>query len=215
MSQHPRLPGRIARLDDVRDQNDGWPVVEVTTHYDTPYLRLTHETIVDPDGGEHGRAIVRPNGAVAVLAIDEDDRVLLVQQYRHPVGARLAELPAGTLDVEGEDPADAAARELAEEADLLAEHWEPLLSLTATPGYSSERWQIYLATGLRPVAEADRTSREAEEAGIEQWWLPFEDAVDGALSGCYSDAVSVAAVLAELGRRNRRGASWSGPSPTT
>ena len=204
MSPHPHLPGRIARPDDVRDQPDSWPVAGSTTYYDTAYLRLAHETIVDPEGGEHGRAVVRPNGAVAVLALDEEDRVLLVQQYRHPVQARLAELPAGTLDVDGETPADAAARELAEEADLLADRWEPLLELTATPGYSSERWEVFRATGLRPVPEAERNARHAEEAGIEQWWLPFDDAVTGALDGLFTDALSVAAVLAELGHRTRR-----------
>ncbi|WP_375003437.1 NUDIX domain-containing protein [Aeromicrobium sp. CTD01-1L150] len=203
MSDHPYLPGRVVHPDDVRDRPDAWPVSDSTTHYDTSYLRLTHETIVAPDGSEHGRAVVRPHGAVAVLALDDDDRLLLVQQYRHPVAARLVELPAGTLDVAGESPEDAAARELAEEADVVARRWEPLLQLTATPGYSSERWQVFRASGLTAVPEADRTERQAEEAEIQQWWLPFDDAVDAALAGAFGDALSIAAVLAEQTRRSR------------
>ena len=203
MTDHPRLPGRIARVDDVRDRPDSWPVVQEEVPYEIGYLRLSHETIEAPDGSTHERAVVRPNGAVAVLAIDEDDRVLLVAQYRHPVGMRLAELVAGTLDVAGETPVEAAARELAEEAELAAEQWSSLLRLTATPGYSSEQWEVFTATDLRPIADHERVERHGEEAGIEQWWLPFEDAVEAVLSGAISDALSVAAVLAERTRRAR------------
>lgn len=203
MTEHPRLPGRMAWVDDVRDRSDAWPVVHETVPYQTGYLRLSHETIEAPDGSTHERAVVRPNGAVAVLAIDEDDRVLLVAQYRHPVGMRMAELVAGTLDVAGETPVEAAARELAEEAELAAEQWRSLLRLTATPGYSSEQWEVFTATDLRPIADHERVERHGEEAGIEQWWLPFEDAVEAVLSGAISDALSVAAVLAERTRRAR------------
>ncbi|MGJ9412223.1 NUDIX domain-containing protein [Aeromicrobium sp. CF4.19] len=201
MSAHPRLPGRIARADDVGDRTDAWLVADSVLHYDTSYLSLTHETIVAPDGGRHGRAVVRPNGAVAVLALDEDDRVLLVEQYRHAVGLRMSELPAGTLDVAGEEPATAAARELAEETDVTARAWEPLLAMAATPGYSSERWQVFKATGLEPVPLQERTERTAEEAEIRQWWLPFSEAVRCALAGGLGDALSVAAILAEQVRR--------------
>lgn len=203
MTRHPRLPGRIARVDDVRDRPDAWPVVQEDVPYATGYLRLSHETIEAPDGSTHERAVVRPNGAVAVLAIDEQDRILLVSQYRHPVGMRMAELVAGTLDVAGESPVEAAARELAEEADLAAGTWRGLLRLTATPGYSSEQWEVFTATDLRPIPEAARVERHGEEAGIEQWWLGFDEAVEAVLSGALSDALSVAAVLAERTRRSR------------
>lgn len=203
MTGHPHLPGRIARVDDVRDRPHSWPVVQEEVPYETGYLRLSHETIEAPDGSTHERAVVRPNGAVAVLAIDEDDRILLVSQYRHPVGMRMAELVAGTLDVAGESPVEAAARELGEEAELVADTWRSLLHLTATPGYSSEQWEVFTATDLRPIAEEDRVERHGEEAGIEQWWLGFDDAVEAVLSGAISDALSVAAVLAERTRRVR------------
>lgn len=166
-------------------------------------MSLSIDTIVDPAGGHHSRAIVRPNGAVGVLAIDDDDRLLLVEQYRHPVGRRLLEIPAGTLDVDGEAPLDAAIRELAEEADLVASRWMPMLDLLATPGYSTEAWQVFQATGLCAVPDAERTSREAEEADMVQWWLPFDEAVDVVLAGRISDSMTVSAILAAQVLRSR------------
>ena len=201
MTPHPSLPGEVG--DDVADSPASWPVASSQEHYATPYVTLTFDTIVAPDGGEHGRAVVRPNGAVGVLALDDDDRVLLVEQYRHAVQRRMVELPAGTLDVEGEAPQDAAARELAEEADVVADTWDHLLSSVATPGYSSEEWELYRATGLRPVPDVDRTSREAEEADMRQWWVPFGTAVDAVLDGRITDAMTAAGILAEQVKRSR------------
>src|SRR5829696_1950988 len=137
MTAHPRLPGELADGDSLTDSPHAWPVSSSDVKYESPYVSLRVDTIVDPDGGEHARAVVQPNGAIGVLAIDEYDRILLVEQYRHPVGRRLLELPAGTLDVPGEAPLEAAVRELAEEADVVAEHWESILHLVATPGYST------------------------------------------------------------------------------
>ncbi|WP_332662393.1 NUDIX hydrolase [Aeromicrobium sp.] len=203
MTPHPRLPGELADGDSLTDSDHSWPVSASVTKYDSPYLSLRIDTIVDPAGGEHGRAVVQPNGAIAVLAIDEYDRILLVEQYRHPVGRRLLELPAGTLDVPGESALDAAARELAEEADVAAEHWESILHLVATPGYSTEAWEVFQATGLSAVPHADRTQREAEEADMVQWWLPFKDAVDAVLSGRITDSLTVAGILAAQVLRTR------------
>jgi ADP-ribose pyrophosphatase len=115
----------------------------------------------------------------------------------------MLEIPAGTLDVEGEDALGAAARELAEEADLAADHWERELGLFATPGYSSEAWTVFRASGLRPVPHDDRTERVAEEADMQQWWLPFDAAVDAVLDGRITDGMTVAALLAEQARRSR------------
>ncbi|OUZ06409.1 hypothetical protein BHE97_19100 [Aeromicrobium sp. PE09-221] len=187
----------------VADEAARWPVARVESAFENPYLSVAVDTIVDPSGDEHSRVVVRPHGAVAVLALDEDDRVLLVEQYRHAVRQRLIEIPAGTLDVEGEHPAEAAARELGEEADLLAGHWQPLLEMVATPGYSSERWTAYLATELTALPEAERTRREAEEADMRQWWVPFERAVDLVLDGKITDALTVGAILAARVRRPR------------
>jgi ADP-ribose pyrophosphatase len=185
------------------DSEQSWPVTSSEEKFASGFLRLTLDTIVDPDGGEHPRAVVHPRGAVAVLAVDDDGRVLVIDQYRHPVGRRLLELPAGTLDVDGEAPVDAAARELAEEADLQATSWEVQLRMFATPGYSSEAWTIYRATGLSPVPDEERTEREAEEADIQQWWLPLDDAVEAVLAGRIADVKTAASILAEQVRRSR------------
>ncbi|MET0929736.1 MAG: NUDIX hydrolase [Aeromicrobium sp.] len=202
MTGHPSLPGQLAS-DGVADSDQSWPLARSETIHDSPYISLRSDTIVDPSGDEHVRAVVRPNGAVAVVALDDDDRLLLVEQYRHAQGRRLLELPAGTLDVEGEGPEDAAKRELAEEADIVAAAWSPLLTLAMTPGHSTERIQVFVATGLSAVADADRTTREAEEADMAQWWMPFDEAVAAALDGRISDAKTVAAILAVQVSRSR------------
>lgn len=202
MADHPVLPGRIA-APDVADTDQSWPVSTSEPQYTSPYISLRIDTIVDPAGDEHSRAVAQPHGAVGVLALDDEDRLLLVQQYRHPVGKFLLEIPAGTLDVEGEAPHDAAVRELAEEADIVAAQWNSALRLLATPGYSAEGWEVFRATGLSAVPHADRTDREAEEADMVQWWLPFEQAVDAVLAGRITDAMTVAAILAEQVHRTR------------
>jgi ADP-ribose pyrophosphatase len=195
MTPHPHLPGHLAGSI-LSDAEASWPVSSSEMKYESPYVSLGIDTIVDPDGAEHARAVVKPNDAIGIVALDEDDRLLLVEQYRHPVRRRLLEIPAGTLDVPGESALDASIRELAEEADLVAGHWEPQIRLVATPGYSTESWQVFTATDLSAVPESDRTRREAEEADMLQWWMPFDQAVEAVLAGRFSDALTVAAILA-------------------
>lgn len=202
MTDHPSLPGRLADTS-LGDSAESWVVARSETVYDSPYVSVRSDVVVDPSGDEHARAVVVPNGAVAVVALDGDDRLLLVEQYRHPTGRRLLELPAGTLDVAGEAPVDAARRELAEEADVVADSWTSLLDLTMTPGYSTERIEVFVATGITAVAHADRTTREAEEADMVQWWVPFRDAVSAVLAGRIADAKTVAAILAVQAQRSR------------
>lgn len=202
MTQHPLLPGRLADRA-LADTEHAWPVSASESKYASPYVSLSIDTIVDPQGEEHARAVVRPNGAIGVLAIDADDRLLLVEQYRHPVGRRMLEIPAGTLDVEGEAPLDAAIRELAEEADVVAADWKLMLDLYATPGYSTEHWQVFSASGLSAVPAAERTVRVAEEADMSQWWLPFDQAVDAVLAGRFTDSMTVSAILAAQVLRSR------------
>ncbi|MDN5855653.1 MAG: NUDIX hydrolase, partial [Actinomycetia bacterium] len=150
------------------------------------------------------RVYVRHTGAVGVLALDDDDRVLLLEQYRHPARSRLVELPAGVLDQVGEDPRDAAARELAEEADLVAREWTPLLRMFSSPGFSDEHWYVYLARGLEPVPEAQRHVRVHEEAHMSRVWAPLDRAVRAALAGEIADAMAVAGVLAASARADTR-----------
>ncbi len=204
-SQHPDLPGQLADSAALADIPLSWPVGSTSRGFSNKYLTLDVDTIIDPDEGEHSRVVVQPHGAVGIMAVDDQDQILLVEQYRHPVRHRVLEIPAGILDVAGEDPLETAVRELAEEADLSADEWSRELQLFATPGYSSERWTVFQATGLHPVPHEDRIDRHAEEADMKQWWLPFEAAVDAVLDGRISDGMTVAAVLAEQVRRSRAG----------
>lgn len=144
--------------------------------------------------GEIRRQYVAHPGAVAVVALDAEGRVLLIQQYRHPIRHRDWELPAGLLDVAGEDPLDAARRELAEEADLVAESWEPLLSTWTTPGGNDELIHLFLATGLAPAPVAH--DREDEEADIRIARVPLAAAVDAVLAGRMRNGILALGVLA-------------------
>jgi ADP-ribose pyrophosphatase len=188
--------------------------VSTIPRYESSFLNVRTDVIVDPAGQQHERVVVQPRGAVAVLALDEDSRVLLVEQYRHPVGARLLELPAGTLDVEGESALAAAERELIEEGDVGAATWEEILGLTATPGYSTERWRLYRATDLSPVPHDERAERHAEEADLEQWWMPLDEAVKAIFDGRISNALAIAAIMSEVVRRSRRARTSRGLSCT-
>lgn len=152
--------------------------------------------------GEIVREYVAHTGAVAVVAIDEQERVLLIQQYRHPIRHRDWELPAGLLDVPGEDPLVAAQRELAEEADITAEHWDHLVSSWTTPGGNDEMIHVYLATGIS-TAEAAH-AREAEEADIRVEWVPLVEAADAVLEGrMHNGILSIGVLAAERHLRAR------------
>ena len=152
--------------------------------------------------GEIVRQYVDHTGAVAIVALDDEGRVLLIQQYRHPIRHRDWELPAGLLDVEGEEPLAAARRELAEEADLVAAHWEPLVSSWTTPGGNDEIIHVFLATG---VSSADAAhDREDEEADIRVAWVPLSDAVSAALEGRMRNGILAIGVLAASQRLRDR-----------
>lgn len=144
--------------------------------------------------GEIVREYVAHTGAVAVVALDDQDRVLLIQQYRHPIRHRDWELPAGLLDVEGEEPLLAAQRELAEEADLTARTWRLLVSSWTTPGGNDEMIHIFLATGVTAAPAAH--DREDEEADIRLEWVPLADAADAVLAGRMHNGILSIGVLA-------------------
>ncbi len=153
--------------------------------------------------GEIVRQYVAHPGAVAILALDDEGRVLLIQQYRHPIRHRDWELPAGLLDIAGEEPMAAARRELAEEADLVAAHWEPLVSSWTTPGGNDELIRVFLATGLSAAETAH--DREDEEADIRLAWVPLEDAVAGVMAGRLRNGILSIGVLAAAQRLRDRG----------
>lgn len=156
------------------------------------------------------REVVDHPGAVAVLALDEDDRVLLIRQYRHPISAHEWEIPAGLLDIAGEDPLVAAQRELAEEADIVAEHWAVLVDYFSSPGGMNEALRVYLARGLSPVPEAERHEREGEEAHLIHRRVPLDEVVDAVLAGDLHNSTLVIAGLAAATMRDR---GWSSLRP--
>ncbi|MFT4233311.1 MAG: NUDIX hydrolase [Leucobacter sp.] len=151
-------------------------------------------------GDELVRDYIDHTGAVAVLALD-DDRVLLIRQYRHPIGHRDWEIPAGLMDAPGESGLAAAQRELLEEVDLRADRWELLVDLFLSPGGTSEATRIFLARGLHRV-EHDYV-RSEEEAELEPRWVPLADAVDAVLAGGVHNSITVGGVLAAWAARER------------
>ncbi|GAA1229800.1 NUDIX domain-containing protein [Prauserella halophila] len=164
-----------------------------------------------PGGATAQREVVEHLGAVAVCAVGDDGAVTLIHQYRHPVHDRLWELPAGLLDVDGEEPVDTAARELAEEAGLSAARWDTLVEVAASPGFTDEVVRVYLARELTPVR---REAHGDEEADLTITTVPLAEAVGMALSGELVNGATVAGVLAAhtvlAGDRSPRGphAPW-------
>ncbi|TNM50264.1 NUDIX hydrolase [Nocardioides albidus] len=196
-------------MSELRDVPESWPVVESTDlHRDAWVVAFRSDRVRRP-GADHEepfrRLVLEHPGASVVLAIDADDRVLCLRQYRHPAQYRLVELPAGVIDHPGEDPEQVARRELREEAALAAEHWTHLLSTLSSPGYSAEWIHFYLAEGLSPADRGDFLL-EHEEADLEVFWAPFADLVDAVLAGDVADGPVVQAVLALQVRRDREAA---------
>ncbi|MDA2988061.1 MAG: NUDIX hydrolase [Actinomycetota bacterium] len=153
------------------------------------------------------RDVVIHPGAVAVIAVDDDDRILLIRQYRHPVAMYLFEPPAGLLDVAGEPPLETAQRELAEETGVQADTWHTLVDLFNSPGGSSEAIRVYLASDLTALPGGRPNTGEAEEAHLPQAWVALDDAVDLVLTGAIGSPSGVAGILAldAIRRRSGRG----------
>jgi ADP-ribose pyrophosphatase len=157
-------------------------------------IALRTDVVRMPDGGTAERDVVRHPGAVGVAAVDDDGRVLLIRQYRHAVGGYLWELPAGIRDVDGEDPERTARRELHEETGWAADTWSHLATVHATPGWSDERFEVYLARDVRETG--DQPDVEHEEQDLELRWLPLAEACDWVRDGRISNALCVVGVLA-------------------
>lgn len=146
-----------------------------------------------PGGGTARREVVEHFGAVGIVALDDDRNVVMVLQYRHPVGRRLWELPAGLLDMGDELPHVTAARELEEEAGLAAEHWHVLVDVISAPGFSDESVRLFLATGLTDVG---RPEAHDEEADMTVQRVPLDDAVRMVMAGEIVNSLAVAGILA-------------------
>jgi ADP-ribose pyrophosphatase len=183
------------------DQPGSWPVRQSAVRYRATVVDVREDEIEAPDGSRHRRDVVEHRGAVAVVAIDEQDRVLVLHQYRHPVAATLVELPAGLLDVPDEDPVEAARRELAEEALLAAERWSPLVEVATSPGISDERVQIYLAEQLSEVPVPDGFVPHGEEASMVAGWAPLDELVAAIVNRRVADGLLIAGILTLYARR--------------
>lgn len=176
------------------------------------YETLGSETVYDgfstvrrdrvrmPDGSVAEREVVEHRDAVAVVPVMEDGTVLLLRQYRHPVGRYVIEVPAGMMDVDGEEPAATGHRELIEEVGYRAEVLTHLITFENSAGWSTERTHVYLATGLTPDASSD-FAPEAEEADMEIVRLPLDDAVASARAGEITDAKTALGLLLAASRR--------------
>lgn len=196
------IPGATGPL---RDEAADAEVVETRLVHEGRVWDVVSDTVRYGDS-EFVREYVRHPGAAAVIAIDDDARVVLIQQYRHPIRLRDWEVPAGLLDVEGEPPIETARRELAEEVDLVAERWQPLLAIRTTPGGNDEVVHLFLARGLTEAPE--RFAREHEEADMAVVRVPLSDVVSAVLEGRMSNGILTAGVLAaaEVLRREAAGA---------
>ncbi len=161
---------------------------------------VRREAVELGDGQTVVRDYVVHPGAVGVLALDDHDRVLLVRQYRHPVGMALWEPVAGLLDVADESPRDGAARELVEEAGLVAGRWDVLVDFENSPGGSSETIRCYLGRDLAP-APGGRPDGDGEERDMPFAWVPLDSAVEGVLEGRFTAPLTVAGVLAAYASR--------------
>jgi ADP-ribose pyrophosphatase len=173
-------------------------VVASETLHRGRYLSLRIDTVERADGSRALREIVGHPGAVAIVALDADDRVALVRQFRLAAGEVLLEIPAGTLDVDPasgatEDPDLAAPRELEEETGLRAGSWRRLASFWTVPGFATELMHLYLATELVP-AQLDRRGPEEDERLVLEW-QPFDEAVAAATRGAIRDAKSMVGLL--------------------
>ena len=188
----------------VADEPLSWPVTaSEDLHRGDWVVSLREDTVHRPGHPEDTfrRLVVEDPGAVVVLAVDDQERVVVVHQYRHPVQMRLVELPAGKLDVDGEDPVVTAQRELREEVGLQAREWTHLMTTYASPGITAETHAIFLARGLEDVDRDFDLHHEEADMVVDR--VALADLVDAVFDGRVADGPLVAAVLAYEALRSR------------
>ncbi|WP_283133492.1 NUDIX domain-containing protein [Rhizohabitans arisaemae] len=189
-------------VDDVRDAAASWEVTTTVDHFHGRVVTVRTDSVRMPGGDVVNRDYVVHPGSVAVLPLDDDNRVLMLRQYRHPTRRLLWELAAGLRDVQGEPLWRTAARELAEEAGWQARHWHTLVDVYTSPGMTDERSRVFLARGLSPVGPdggeflAEGFRRRHEEADMPLVWVPLADAVRKVLAGDIRNSLAVMGILA-------------------
>jgi ADP-ribose pyrophosphatase len=169
--------------------------------YEGKIVSVRVDEVRMPDGSTAAREVVEHVDAVAVVVLAAGDRVLLIRQYRHPVGRRLWELPAGLQDVAGESLLDTARRELGEETGFEAGTWHTLVDVHPSPGMCTEFTRVYLARDLSPRGE--RTELTDEETDLEPTWVPLDDAVARVEAGEITNGLAVSGLLAAARARDR------------
>ncbi|MDO5094277.1 MAG: NUDIX hydrolase [Propionibacteriaceae bacterium] len=179
------------------DRPVSWQVTSHTLLGEGRVSSFVDETIVTPSGETINRQFLTHPGAVAIVCWDEQrDAIAVVRQYRHPVRYELVEIPAGLLDLDGEEYVAAAQRELAEEAELAADRWEVLVDITTSPGACAESLRIFLAREPRPVPRPDGFVLEGEEAHMSCEWVDRAALVDAVLAGQCQSPTLVSGLLA-------------------
>lgn len=208
---HGKTDGRVlVRLDRVSDPLEDQPLNWVTIESETPFtggvISVRSDTVRSPvDDAEFVRDVVVHPGAVAVVAVDEAERVLVVRQYRHPVGLRPVELPAGLRDVDDEPAHLTAARELYEEGHVRADDWRVLVDLLSSPGMTNEAIRVFLARDIVAVPDDERFAGVHEEADMGVQWIPLDDLVHAVLAGRVQNASLCAGALAAWTARHGDG----------
>jgi 8-oxo-dGDP phosphatase len=199
----------------VEDVQESWPVTASAQQLRNRLIAVRDDQVRMPDDQIAERCVVTHPGAVAVLALDDADRVLMIRQYRHPVERLLWEIPAGLRDADGESPLQTAQRELFEETGYRAHEWRTLVDYFSSPGFSTERLRIFLARDLEPAGGSGH-QRQHEEKFIVTEWVPLAEAVRLALDGKLHNGPTITGVLAGHAVRSQR---FSGlrpaPAPET
>jgi ADP-ribose pyrophosphatase len=173
-----------------------WPTLRSEVLGRGAISSFVNDVVQTPNGETMHRQYLSHPGAVAVIALDEADRVVVVRQYRHPVGFVLTEPPAGLLDSDDVSPLIAAQRELAEEALLAADDWRLLVDIFSSPGCNEEGIRFFLARGLRPAPRPEGFVVEHEELDMEVCLVHLADLVDAVFAGAVQSPTIVAGILA-------------------
>lgn len=203
------IPVRV----EAADTAESWPVESRVTLGEGRLFDYRSDVVVPPLGPTMRRDYLDHTGAVAVIALDDDENVVVVQQYRHPAGFRLIEPPAGLLDGENEDVLETAQRELAEEAGLAAGDWRLLVDIFTTPGSVNESIRIYLARELTSADAPAGFEVKDEEAHMDLLRVPVNTLLEGILAGRLQSPTLVAGVLAYAAARERRHALRPADAP--
>lgn len=188
---------------ELNDEPAAWRVVNHAEQMQGHVFSLVVDEVATPSGQRMTREFISHPGAVAVIALDATERVVLVRQYRHPVRHLLLEPPAGLLDVSGESWLTAAQRELAEEVGLEAREWQVLVDVFTSPGMGSEALRVFLARDLRPTHRPDGFVPEGEEAEMETVLARLDDLAGAVLDGRLGNPALCVGVLATLAARQR------------